>query len=115
MKSHLNLVALTVLALIPATKACALISIDTVAVGNANNSPDPTTGFGTVGYEYSIGKHEVTLDQYTTFLNAVASTDTYSLYNPSMGTDLINAGITRSGTLGSYSYSIIGNVNRSVK
>ena len=36
---------------------------------------------GSVGYNYNIGKYEVTAGQYTEFLNAVARTDTYGLYN----------------------------------
>ncbi|NDC55032.1 MAG: PEP-CTERM sorting domain-containing protein, partial [Planctomycetia bacterium] len=41
-------------------------------------------------------------------LNAVAATDPYSLYNESMATNLFIAGIARSGSSGSYSYSVIG-------
>ena len=39
-------------------------------VGNLGNAAD-TTGYGAVGYAYSIGKYEVTLAQYTEFLNNV--------------------------------------------
>lgn len=39
-------------------------------VGNLGNAAD-TTGYGVVGYAYSIGKYEVTLAQYTEFLNNV--------------------------------------------
>ena len=49
------------------------ITIDTVAVGNAGNAADTLTGYGSVGYNYNIGKHEVTAAQYTVFLNAVAT------------------------------------------
>lgn len=97
-----------------AQTASALITIDTVAVGNAGNAIDPTTGLGAVGYDYSIGKHEVTLNQYTTFLNAVGATDTYGLYEAALGTDLNVAGIVRSGVSGSYAYSVIGNGARPV-
>jgi sulfatase modifying factor 1 len=82
------------------------ITYDLVAVGNAGNAND-TTGFGAVGYSYQIGKYDVTIGQYTDFLNAVAAADTYSLYRASMETDLAIAGITRSGSSGSYSYSVI--------
>ena len=69
-----------------------------MAVGNAGNAgewsgesygtnpPIETRGYGpdqicgAVDYNYSIGKFEVTTGQYTEFLNAVAVTDTYSLY-----------------------------------
>jgi formylglycine-generating enzyme len=93
------------------------ISIETVPVGDVGNANDPADGdshtvgvqhFGAVGYAYNIGKYEVTLGQYTAFLNAVASTDTYGLYNTNMMTDLKIAGIIRTGDSGSYSYSVIG-------
>ena len=83
------------------------ITLDMVPVGNAGNRNDPRTGFGRVNYEYSISKYEITIQQYTTFLNSVAASDPYGLYNPSMGTDLAIAGIARSGNPGSYSYSVI--------
>ena len=44
-------------------------------------------GFGAVGYMYNIGKYEVTAGQYCEFLNKVAATDTYGLYNDSMCED----------------------------
>ena len=67
---------------------------------------DDTTGYGSVGYEYSIGKYEVTNAQYTEFLNAVAtSSDPYGLYNENMGTS-IHAGIIRTMTSGNSSYSV---------
>jgi formylglycine-generating enzyme len=91
-----------------AVSAHAQVTIDWVTVGNANNAND-TTGYGAVNYDYQIGKYDVTIGQYTEFLNAVATTDTYSLYNTSMGTDLNVAGISRSGDSGSYSYSVINN------
>ncbi|MEO1837441.1 MAG: formylglycine-generating enzyme family protein [Akkermansiaceae bacterium] len=43
--------------------------------------------------------------QYAQFLNAVAVTDTNSLYHPSMGSNA-RGGITRSGASGSYSYVV---------
>ena len=82
------------------------IMMDMVTVGDPGNADD-TTGYGSVGYEYQIGKYEVTIGQYTEFLNAVAATDTYSLYSPTTGTDLRVAGIGQSGTSGSYIYSVI--------
>src|ERR1051325_11726840 len=80
-----------------------------VPVGDVGNPNDPATGnvYGGVNYAYRIGKYEVTVGQYTAFLNAVAATDTYALYNSSMATDLNIAGIARNGTPGSYSYSVI--------
>ncbi len=87
------------------------VTIDWVTVGNAGNANDPATGnrYGGVAYDYQIGKYDVTIGQYTEFLNAVAATDTYALYNASMATDLNIAGISRSGASGSYTYSVINN------
>jgi formylglycine-generating enzyme required for sulfatase activity len=89
------------------------ITIDTVDIGNPGNSND-STGYGAVNYTYAIGKYEVNLNQYTAFLNSVAATDTYSLYNTSMETNLNIAGISRSGSNGSYTYSVIGSGLRPV-
>lgn len=88
--------------------ARANITIDTVAVGNAGNAADTQTGYGSVSYNYDIGKYEVTAGQYTAFLNAVAKTDTYGLYNTKMDTAVYTGGcnIQRTGTSGNYSYSV---------
>jgi formylglycine-generating enzyme required for sulfatase activity len=85
------------------------VTIDLVPVRNAGNASDPATGnlYGAVNYEYGMAKHDVTIGQYTDFLNAVAKTDTYSLYNTAMGTDNEVSGITRSGVSGNYSYSVL--------
>ncbi len=83
------------------------VTIDWVTVGDPGNAAD-TTGYGAVGYEYQIGKYEVTIQQYTDFLNAAAKSDPYSLYDTSMASNLNIAGISRSGTSGGYSYSVIG-------
>jgi formylglycine-generating enzyme len=71
-----------------------LISLKTVRVGNAGNDGQwsgksyggngPDRICGAVSYEYDIGKYEVTAGQYCEFLNAVAGTDTYGLYNAYM-------------------------------
>ena len=74
------------------------------AVGNPGNAAD-STGFGAVADTYRISNHEVTNDQYTEFLNAVAATDTNGLYNSSMDTDA-RGGITRSGSSGSFTYAV---------
>jgi formylglycine-generating enzyme required for sulfatase activity len=98
---------ITIAALLFSASAHA-VTIDWVTVGNAGNSND-TTGYGAVASSYRIGKYEVTIGQYTDFLNAVAATDPYSLYNTSMASDLNIAGISRTGSSGSYSYSVINN------
>ena len=104
-----------------AGNASALITIDIVPVGNAGNAADQNYfdqgAYGGVGYNYAIGKYEVTLNQYTAFLNAVAATDAYGLYDSSMGPantrDTVK-GISQNGTSGSFNYSVIGNGNRPV-
>jgi len=83
------------------------VTIDWVTVGDPNNAAD-TTGYGTVANAYRIGKYEVTIQQYTDFLNAVAQSDPYSLYDPVMANNGNIAGISQSGTSGEFSYSVIG-------
>jgi formylglycine-generating enzyme len=85
----------------------------TVVVGDPGN-PASSGGFGAVADIYEIGKYEVTLDQYASFLNHVAADDTYSLYNPSMAANANVAGIARSGAPESYTYSVTGSGNRPV-
>jgi len=83
------------------------VAIETVSVGNPGN-PDDTyrDGDGAVNYVYRIAKFEVTAGQYTTFLNAVAATDTYGLYNGSMWSNGMGCKIERTGSPGSYTYSV---------
>ena len=90
------------------TTASAQVTFDWATVGNAGNAAD-TTGFGSVANEYRIAKHEVTNDQYTEFLNAVAKTDTNALYNASMDSDA-RGGITQSGTAPNLSYAVKTNM-----
>lgn len=78
--------------------------MDFVTVGNAGNAAD-ASGYGAVAYEYRIGKYEVTNTQYVTFLNSVAQTDSFGLYAFNMNASVMG-GITRSGTSGSFSYSV---------
>ncbi|MCP4241945.1 MAG: formylglycine-generating enzyme family protein [bacterium] len=83
------------------------VTMDWVTVGGAGNDCDTQSQgcFGAVDHAYQIGKYEVTNAQYTEFLNAVAVTDTNTLYNTSMGSGY--GGITRSGSSGSYTYGTI--------
>jgi formylglycine-generating enzyme required for sulfatase activity len=90
-----------------ATPDSDIIGMEMVTVGDINNPKDMATKdqCGSVGYEYQIGKYEVTNAQYVAFLNAVAKTDPYDLYNSEMD-NKIYGGITRSGASGSYSYAV---------
>ena len=106
------ILAASFVSMVEVDNASAKITIATVPVGNAGNAPDPATGsvYGEVDYNYNIGKYDVTLGQYTAFLNAVAATDTYGVYNPQMATTF-SSGITQSGSSGNYSYTVFGNAN----
>jgi formylglycine-generating enzyme required for sulfatase activity len=113
--------AIAALLMIPMRSAYP-VTIDMVSVGDVGNPNDPADGdsftagvqnFGAVGYAYNIGKYEVTIGQYTAFLNAVAATDTYSLYDPFMRSPSID-GIAQSGTPGTYTYTVVGSPNRPI-
>ena len=114
MKSHRYVsVAAAVVMAVTASAAHADISLEMVTVGNVGNAND-TTGLGGVDHVYSIGKYEVTAGQYTAFLNGVATTDTYGLYNSAM-TGTYGCQIVQSGSSGSYTYSVAGDrANRPV-
>jgi formylglycine-generating enzyme len=106
------LAALAFMAGLANPPAFAATIIPTVPIGNPGNSPD-TTGFGSVAYTYNIGATEVTNAQYVAFLNAVAATDTFNLYNSNMAGS--TGGIARSGSAGAYTYaSISGRANNPV-
>jgi sulfatase modifying factor 1 len=87
-----------------------------VTVGNPGNagelSGSGAGGYGldricgAVAYTYNIGKYEVTAGQYKDFLNAVAKTDTYGLYNTNMWSSGYGCKIQQSGLSGSYTYSV---------
>ena len=94
------------------------VTIDTVPIGNPGNPDDPATSnqypFGGIAYNYRMGKYDVTVGQYTAFLNAVATTDPYSLYNSAMATNLNIAGIAQSCVAGNCNYSVIGSPNHPI-
>jgi formylglycine-generating enzyme len=108
---------LTATLLIALSTACAAtvqaVTIDLVTVGNPGNpgeqsrlaSNGDTTFYGGVDHAFAIGKFEITAWQYCEFLNAVAGDDTYALYNTNM-TGLTGCKIQRTGSAGSYSYSV---------
>jgi uncharacterized protein (TIGR03437 family) len=81
------------------------LNIDLLPVRDAGNVPD-VTGFGVVNSDYNIAKFEVTYEQWAEFLNAVAKTDTWGLFNPLMETSRFSRGLTRSGSPGNYSYTV---------
>ncbi len=94
---------------VPAAQA---VVMQTVHVGDPDNPMDTrypdvdVPGVGGVDHAYNIGSFEVTAGQYTEFLNAVAATDAYGLYNPGMWTDNQGCQIARTGSSGSYAYSV---------
>jgi formylglycine-generating enzyme len=106
MKFPATALSFAMFAAVIVTPVTATVTIDYVSIGNAGNAND-TTGYGAVASVYQISKNETTISQYAEFLNATAKTDTYLLYNPSMGTNVNIAGITRSGSPGSYTYSVV--------
>ena len=82
------------------------ITFDWATIGDTGNAYDTHGGhYGGVDYEYRISKHEVTNAQYVEFLNAAAASDPFALYSTFMSSDT-RGGITRSGSPGSYSYSV---------
>lgn len=89
------------------TARCALV-LDFALVGDVGNAAD-TGGKGGVSYGFAIGLYEVTNDQYAAFLNAVAASDPNGLYDSAMGS-FARGGITRSGSDGSYVYSVKANM-----
>ena len=89
------------------------VTIDMVTVGDPGNTAD-TTGqpnpAGAVADSFQIMKYEFTNQRYADFLNSVAATDTYSLYNADMDSDA-RGGITQSGASGSYTYTTKTNMS----
>ena len=98
--------------LLPSTRAA--VVVETALVGDPGN-PNSSNGFGAVTNNYWIGKYEVTLNQYSEFLNAVGSTDPSGLlWTVGMETEPAIAGIRRLGADGSYTYAVSGDGNRPV-
>lgn len=109
-----NLFGLALVASLTASIANASIAIDWVTVGNVGNAADPATGslYGAVGYEYQIGKYEVTNAQYTAFLNAVDPTgaNANGIYNPFMASNLRGRITYTSGATNGEKYTIRSNM-----
>ncbi|MDP6546142.1 MAG: SUMF1/EgtB/PvdO family nonheme iron enzyme [Phycisphaerae bacterium] len=92
------------------------LALDTVPVGNPGNAGiqsrladyGDATYYGGVAYPYNIGKYEVTAGQYRDFLNAVAATDAYGLYNSNMDSEDYGCQITQNNASGNYTYDFSG-------
>jgi formylglycine-generating enzyme required for sulfatase activity len=77
--------------------------------GNAADTTGQPNPCGAVAYRYRIGTYEVSAGQYTEFLNAVASNDTYSLYSTLMLSAANGCKIQQNGASGSYWYTVPSN------
>jgi len=95
MKTFCFLLAALAICLVEEISSAETINIETFTVGDPGNPEDPATGFGSVGYSYSIGKYEVTNSEFVAFLNAVdpKGTNPSGVYNEQMASD------TRGGIL----------------
>jgi formylglycine-generating enzyme required for sulfatase activity len=85
------------------------VAIETVLVGNPGNPGDPIQfqgSFGAVDHVFAMGTYEVTAGQYAAFLDAVAATDPYGLYDIKMWTHQAGCRIERTGAPGSYTYGV---------
>lgn len=108
-------VGMTALMVCATNPASAEVTFEWVTVGYPGNAADPNPNnidiveFGAVAYVYRIAKHEVTNDQYAEFLNAVAATDTNSLFND-IWSPHPRHGITRTGPSGSFTYAVKANM-----
>jgi formylglycine-generating enzyme len=81
------------------------VEAEMVVIGMPENPANALTGMGSVDYEFMMGKYEVNNREYATFLNAVATSDPYGLYNASMASSS-EGGINRAGSSGAYSYQV---------
>lgn len=89
------------------------LTIPTVSVGNQGNPTDVRyidnqhlQGVGTVAYPFNIGKTEITNAQYVEFLNAVAGSDPYHLFQTGGFADPPWRGIGRTGSSPNYRYYV---------
>ncbi len=87
------------------------LTIQMTTIGNPGNADDApywdNLHYGGVDYVYQISTFEVTVAQYTEFLNATAASDPYGLYNPYMMGAMEGSIIERSGSDGSYTYGAV--------
>ena len=102
------IVSAALIAVAFAFDACAEVTFDWATVGNANNAADTltmtkvngsqpgdgTSGYGSVAYDYSIAKRDVTNAQYVEFLNKVDPSGTSTtLYLANMS-DAVIGGVS---------------------
>jgi formylglycine-generating enzyme required for sulfatase activity len=85
--------------LLGAVPAVGQISLDMVLVGDLDNPSDG--GLGSVGYLYNIQRNEFTSGEFAAFLDSVGATNPQNI-----ASNYASMGITRSGSPGSYSYSV---------
>ena len=106
---HISPFALAVLASISlVSPAKSVVNINWTNIGNPANAAD-TTGYGAVGYSYSIGTYDVTNAQYVEFLNAKGASNDAGIWNSTMGHTggtYTYGNITQTGSSGSFHYSV---------
>jgi len=101
---------LAILACLPLGSPANAEAIQWVTVGDPGNSANTAHGgYGAVATSFQIMKYEFTNQQYADFLNSVAATDSYSLYNSNMGSDA-RGGIEQRVESGSFRYSVKSNM-----
>lgn len=98
--------------------AATTVTYEMVTVGDPGNEADFSTGsaYGRVTYSYQIGTYDVTIGNYTAYLNAVDPTgaNTHGIYNSSMAGDLNIAGIAFSQhAAAGFKYSVMNNAGDS--
>ena len=91
------------------------VILEMTTIGEPGNLDD-STGFGSVPYTYEISTYEVSVAQYTEFLNTVAQSDPYGLYSGAMQSGPRGPSIIQSGADGSYTYEAVpGTENQPVR
>jgi len=108
--------SLALMAAFLAARSAHAVTIDWVTVGDPNN-PATGSGYGSVANEYRIAKYEITIQQYTDFLNAAdpSGGNPYGIYNSSMSGESWNRGISFSSAAPSgHKYGPIGTADRPI-
>jgi len=106
MKRTLSLLAAMVL-LCLCMAAQATVEIEMVSISYPGLPADPATGYGYVECDYSIGKYEVTVEQYVEFMNWKEIDKSTPLLMSSHGMTQNHINLDGSGTPGDpYHYSV---------